>query len=116
MNFVVPWHVWLGGSERLFGEPKDYNHFLAFVRDNARWLDGCEYAAAAGKGVRDDGYGDRPPVTSVVNEDAYAFVRAIPVASDKPAVVHLYDRGQTTKPFRVVLNNQRVCPAKQENP
>ncbi|MBM3862216.1 MAG: right-handed parallel beta-helix repeat-containing protein, partial [Verrucomicrobia bacterium] len=113
MNFVAPWDVWLGGSERLYGEPQDYNHFFAFVRNNARWLDGYEYAAAAGKGVRDDWYGEQPPVALAGNEDAYAFVRAVPGGSDKPVVIHLYDWGKDPKPFRVTLDNARFFPGKR---
>ena len=113
MNFVAPWDVWLGGSERLYGEPQDYNHLFAFVRDNARWLDGYEYAATMGKGIRDTWYGDRPPVVLDGNEDACAFVRAVPSERDRPVVVHLYDAGKEAKRFRVTLDNARFFPGKR---
>lgn len=113
MNFVAPWDVWLHGSDRLYGEPQDYSHLFAFVRDNARWLDGYEYAASTGQGIRDDWYGDRPPVTLSGNEAAYAFVRAAPGGGDRPVVVHLFDWGQLAKPFRVTLDNARFFPGRR---
>jgi hypothetical protein len=113
MNFVAPWDVWLRGSERFYGKPQDYNHLFAFVRDNARWLDGYEYAAATGKGIRDEWYGDQPPVVLSGDEDACAFVRAVPGGHDKPVVVHLFDYGKTAKPFRVTLDNARFFPGKR---
>jgi hypothetical protein len=113
MNFVAPWDVWLGGSERLYGEPQDYNHLLAFVRDNARWLDGYEYAASTGEGIRDEWVGEQSPVTLAGNEEAGAFVRAVPGGGDKPVVVHLLDWGKEPKPFRVTLDNARFFPGKR---
>lgn len=113
MNFVAPWDVWLKGSERFYGEPQDYNHLFAFVRDNARWLDGYEYAASVGKDIRDDWYGNQPPVALAGNEDACAFVRAMPGGRDRPAVVHLYDWGKEAKPFRVTLDNARFFPGRR---
>jgi hypothetical protein len=113
MNFVAPWDVWLGGSERLFSEPRDYNHLFAFVRDNARWLDGYEYAAATGKDIRDEWQGEHPHVVLTGNDDACAFVRAVPDGGDKPVVVHLFDYGKTAKSFRVTLNNARFFPGKR---
>lgn len=113
MHFVAPWDVWLGGSERLYGEPQDYNDLFAFVRDNARWLDGYEYAAAIGKEIRDEWYGDRSPVVLAGNENACAFVRAVPDGRDQPVVVHLLDCGSTAKPFRVTLDNTHFFPGKR---
>jgi hypothetical protein len=113
MNFVAPWDVWQGGSERLYGDPQDYNHLFAFVRDNARWLDGYEYAASTGQGIRDAWYEDRPPVALAGNENAYAFVRAVPDEHDRPVVVHLCDVGKEAKPFRVTLDNARFFPGKR---
>lgn len=112
MNFIVPWNVWLKGSERFFGEPRDYAHLFAFVRDNARWLDGYEYAAAIGKGIRDDLPGGHPPVTITGNDDACAFVRAAP-GQRAAVVVHLFDDGEIAKPFRVTLDNARFFPGKR---
>lgn len=106
-NFVAPWDVWIKGSERFYGEPQDYDHLFAFVRDNARWFDGYEYAAAVGECIRDEWCGDRPPVVLAGNEDACAFVRAVPGGRDMPVVVHLYDWGKEAKPFRVMLDNAR---------
>jgi len=111
-HFVAPWDVWIKGSERFYGEPEDYAHLFAFVRDNARWLDGYEYAAAVGEGIRDEWYGDQPPVVLAGNEDACAFVRAVPGGRGMPVVVHLYDWGKEAKPFRVTLDNARFFPGR----
>ena len=47
------------------------------------------------------------------NDDACAFVRAVPGGHDKPVVVHLFDYGKTAKPFRVTLDNARFFPGKR---
>ena len=112
-NFVAPWDVWIKGSERFYGEPQDYRHLFAFVRDNARWLDGYEYAAAIGNGIRDEWQGDRPPVVLTGNAEACAFVRAVPGARDQPVVVHLFDWGKATKAFRLTLDHARFFPGQR---
>lgn len=60
-HFLVPWDVWVGGSDRFFGKPQDFKDLYAFVRANARWLATYEYAAAYGEGVRDKWYGEGLP-------------------------------------------------------
>jgi hypothetical protein len=112
-NFVAPWDVWLKGSERFYGDPRDYRQYFAFVRANAAWLDGYEYAAAIGPGIRDEWYGDRPPVVLEGNQAACAFVRAMPGDGSKPVVVHLFDSGKGAQPFRLILDHARFFPGKQ---
>jgi hypothetical protein len=112
-NFVAPWDVWIQGSERFYGDPQDYRHYFAFVRANAAWLDGYEYAAAVGRGIRDDWSGDRPPVVLEGNDEACGFVRAVPGGRDRPVVVHLFDWGKAAKPFRLTLDNERFFPGQR---
>jgi hypothetical protein len=112
-NFVAPWDVWLKGSDRFYGDPRDYREYFAFVRANAAWLDGYEYAAAIGPGIRDGWYGERPPILLEGNEAACAFVRAVPGGGSKPVVVHLFDSGKVAQPFRLTLDHARFFPGKQ---
>ena len=111
--FLAPWDVWIEGSERFFGKPRDYNDLYAFVRANADWLDGYEYAAGCGREIHDQWYDDRPPVTVKGNTDAYVFVRAVPGNPTAPVVVHLVDWGEDAKPFTLLVDPQRFFPDRE---
>jgi hypothetical protein len=89
---------------------QQFNDLYAFVRANARWLDGYQYAAGAGRGIRDQWCGDRPLAAVEGNDNAYAFVRAAPGDLKAPAVVHLIDWGQEAASFTLVLDPSRFFP------
>jgi hypothetical protein len=104
-GYIVPWDVWISGFGRYFGEPNDFNDITGFIRDNSQRLDGYEYTAAVGSDLRDDWYGEHPPVQ--VTGNTYAFVRAKPGEYHAPAVVHLLDWNKEKQPFTVRVNGKR---------
>jgi len=107
-HLIVPWDVYMGSNAaRYYGKPEDYADLYKLVRDNAALFDGCEDAAIALPGVKDERYGKLPPIEVVGSRDVCAVVRAVPGQAAAPVVVHLVDWGKTPSPFRLALQTHR---------
>ncbi len=105
---MVPWDTYMpGDTPRYFGTPGQYADLSAFIRANALVMDGYEEAAAFGKGIEDDRFGDAPPVEIVGSEAVFAVVRVVPGDTSKPVAVHLIDWSDTPGPLVIRLNAAR---------
>ncbi len=73
---MVPWDVYMpGDAPRYFGTPEQYADLFGFIRANAKYLDGYEYAGAVGAGLSCDLYGDRTPIELNGGEGVCAVLR-----------------------------------------
>jgi hypothetical protein len=109
-NMLVPWDVWQdGGRERYFGKPSQYASLFAFVRANARWLDGYEDAfyASSQDDVRFSVAKNLPVNFDEYRRQIHAFVRAKPGDGTAPVVVHVIDWHVLMEPFSLRLNERR---------
>lgn len=101
------------GSERYFGEEKDFAPFYKFVRDNAELFDDYALVHAAGyqtsrrDQLPDDHYLDHPPVI-LGAQDVFSLLRALPGKPDAPLVLHLIDWRDEPQPFMLALNPLRL--------
>ena len=108
-HVIVPWDVFLpNGASRYYGRPEEYADLYGFVRANAAYLEGYEEAAVAGPGLREDRYGDSPPLRINPGHDAYGVVRAVPGQPDAPVVIHLVDYSDQPAPFTITLDPLRL--------
>ncbi|MFO7976980.1 MAG: hypothetical protein R6V12_20400 [Candidatus Hydrogenedentota bacterium] len=105
---MVPWDTYMpGDTPRYFGTPEQYADMFAFIRGNAAVMDGYEEAAAFGKGIGDERFGDEPLVKIVDNEMGFAVVRAVPGDASKPVAIHLIDWSDAPGPLLVRLSPAR---------
>ncbi len=102
---MVPWDVYMpGDAPRYFGTPEQYADLFGFIRANAKYLDGYEYAGAVGAGLSCDLYGDRTPIELDGGEGVCAVLRTVPGKADTPVVIHLIDWSEKPEPFELSLN------------
>jgi hypothetical protein len=102
---MVPWDVYMpGDAPRYFGTPEQYADLFGFIRGNAEYLDGYEYAGALGAGLSCDLYGDEMPVELHGGGRVCAVLRALPGKVDAPVVVHLIDWSEEPQPFELSLS------------
>jgi hypothetical protein len=101
-HLIVPWDVYLKstpeGSDRYFGKAGEYADLYGFVRDNARWFDRYEDAAAVGPEMSDDRYPAAPLATDGTTRVA-AFARARPSDPKAPIVIHLLNTADLPESF-----------------
>jgi hypothetical protein len=102
---MVPWDVYMPrDAPRYFGTPEQYADLFGFIRANAPYLDGYEYAGALGPGISCDLYGEDGPVQLSAGSPVCAVARAIPGAAKAAVVVHLVDFSDDPQPFGLTLN------------
>ena len=105
---MVPWDTYMpGDTPRYFGIPAQYADLYGFIHANAAIMNGYEEATAFGKGIRDEHFGDMPPVRIVDSETIFAVVRVAPGDSSKPVAIHLVDWSDTPAPFVIELDLAR---------
>jgi hypothetical protein len=103
---LMPWDVYISNTERYFGNPEDYADLAAFIRGNAKVLDGHEDAAVAGPGLNEKRYGVAPVQLQGGSGKLFAFARAIAGASNAPVAIHLVEWGDESKPCTLRLRTE----------
>ena len=102
---MVPWDVYMpSDAPRYFGTTEQYSDLYGFIRANAQYLDGYEYAGAFGPDIDCKFYGDAPPVRLTNGSNVSAVIRAIPGQDDAPVVVHLVDWSDAPRPMQLMLD------------
>lgn len=104
-HMLVPWDIFLGPKNRFYGSPNQYAHYFHFVRENAKFFDGYEDAAATGKDINDARYpkGEEPVSIISSSKGVYAFTRARPGEKNAPVVIHLVDWSKKPQASKLIL-------------
>ena len=101
---MVPWDVYMpSDAPRYFGTAEQYADLFGFIRASSGYLDGYEYAGAAGARLSCDLYGSAMPIELHGGDEVCAVLRALPSQGNTPVVVHLVDWSADPQPFKMFL-------------